>query len=110
MAIDEGMAEVMRADLADLEGLQDRKMFGGLCFMHHGHMICGIHKDGAIYRVGKPGMARALALEGTGPMTFTGRPMGGFVDLPTDAFADDELRAELTRMACAHTASLPPKA
>ena len=109
MAYDEGLATLMRDDLAGLPGLSEKKMFGGLCFLQHGNMICGVHKGGAMFRVGKESEAAALALPGTGPMMFTGRPMGGMVDADDSAMGDDATRARLTALATGFVATLPPK-
>lgn len=109
MSYDEDLAEVMRADLAALDGIDERRMFGGLCFMLRGHMLCGVHKDGAMYRVGKPRAAAALALAGTRPMDFTGRPMAGFVDVDRDAMEDAPTRHALLELAQANVATLPPR-
>ncbi|MBF9029936.1 hypothetical protein HKCCE3408_05990 [Rhodobacterales bacterium HKCCE3408] len=113
MAFDPGMADQMRDDLAALGAeptrLTERKMFGGLCFQLSGNMICGVHKGGAMFRVGKPAEAEALAIPGAAPLSFTGRPMGGMVECDMDAFADDDARLALTRLALANAAALPPK-
>lgn len=108
MAYSEDMAEVMRADLGVEPGLSEKKMFGGLCFLLHGHMVCGVHKDGAMYRPGKEREAQALDA-GAAPLSFTGRPMGGMVEIDEGAFADDALRQTLTQLSLANAASLPPK-
>lgn len=108
MAYSEHMAETMRADLGVEPGLSEQKMFGGLCFLLHGHMVCGIMKTGAMYRPGKDRMDAALAL-GAQPLAFTGRKMGGLVEIDDAAFEDDTLRARLTELALANAASLPPK-
>lgn len=110
MAYDEGLAELMRTDLADETGITERKMFGGLCFMKDGHMLCGVHRDGAMFRVGKAARDTAMAIPGAVPMAFTGRPMGGFIDVPDPSdLADDARRARWIEMALAHAKSLPPK-
>lgn len=109
MAYDEELARQMRDDLGPLPGLSEIAMFGGICFMLHGNMTCGVHKNGLMYRVGKPAHDDALALPGTRPMDFTGRPMRAFVDLPTDAAGDDTTRERLTRMAVAFAGALPAK-
>jgi TfoX/Sxy family transcriptional regulator of competence genes len=108
MAYSEEMAELMRADLGVEPGLSEKKMFGGLCFLLHGNMVCGVHKDGAMYRPGKEREAEALAL-GAAPLSFTGRPMGGMVELDPGAFHDAGLRSALTQLSLAHAAGLPPK-
>lgn len=102
--------DVMREDLGALPGLSEKKMFGGLCFLLDGNMVCGISKRLAMYRVGKAREAEALRVVGTEPMIHGGRPMGGFVVLDINTFHDDAAaRAALTRYAVAHAASLPPK-
>ena len=109
MAYDEGLAPLMRDDLADIEGISERKMFGGLCFQHHGNMVCGVHQGGAMFRVGKPREAEALAIEGAGPMTFTGRKMGGMIEVAEDAFVDDARRSKWITLSLENARSLPPK-
>ena len=53
----------------DRTGITERKMFGGIAFMLHGNMICGVMKGGAmIMRVGKDGMDDALSRPGAQPM------------------------------------------
>ena len=108
MAYSEIMAETMRADLGVEPGLSEKRMFGGLCFLLHGNMVCGITKDGAMYRPGKDREAEALNA-GAQPLSFTGRPMGGMVEVDAGAFEDADLRTKLTEMSLAHAASLPPK-
>lgn len=109
MAYDEGLAEIMRGDLAQAPGIAERKMFGGLAFMLNGNMVSGVHSGGAMYRVGRDREAEARQVPGTGPMAFTGRPMAGFVAADADLMADDARRARLTALALAHAGSLPPK-
>jgi TfoX/Sxy family transcriptional regulator of competence genes len=108
MPFSETLAETLRADLGFEPGLTEKKMFGGLAFMLHGNMVCGVIKDGAMYRVGKTREAEALDL-GASPLTFTGRKMGGMVELDVGSVTDDSLRQKLTEFSLAHAASLPPK-
>lgn len=109
MACDEGQAQVLREQLEGREGITEKKMFGGLCFLLNGNMVCGVHAGGAMFRVGKGAEAEARALPGVGPMTFTGRPMGGMVGASDDALADDAIRDRLTALAVSFAKSLPPK-
>lgn len=108
MPFSETLAETLRADLGFEPGLSEQKMFGGLAFMLDGNMVCGVIKDGAMYRVGKDREAEALDL-GASPLTFTGRKMGGMVELDAGSVTDDSLRQKLTEFSLAHAASLPPK-
>ncbi|WP_371170962.1 TfoX/Sxy family protein [Aliiroseovarius sp. 2305UL8-7] len=109
MAYDQGLYQLMKDDLVDIDGLAEKKMFGGIAFMLNGNMLCGVHKDGAMYRVGKDNEASALAVPGAEPMAFTGRRMGGFIDAGSDAMADDAARAELLRLALDFVSALPAK-
>jgi hypothetical protein len=109
MAYDEGHAELMRSDLAEVAGISERKMFGGLCFMLNGHMVCGVHKGGGMARVGKAAEAAALEIDGIEPLSFTGRKMGGMVDVSEDLLGDDERRARIVAMSLGYAQSLPPK-
>lgn len=109
MAYDEGLAQLMRDDLADRPGIAEKKMFGGICFLLDGNMVCGVHKGGGMFRVGKEREAAALAIEGAGEMTFTGRRMSGMVDVSEDCLSDEDARAALMALALANAAALPPK-
>jgi TfoX/Sxy family transcriptional regulator of competence genes len=99
----------MREDLKDIDGITEKKMFGGLCFLLHGNMVCGVHKGGGMARVGKEREAEALQIDGLDPLLFTGRKMGGMVDLSEDLLGDDTLRARVIALALTNAQSLPPK-
>ena len=109
MAYDEGLTELMRGDLADVQGICEKKMFGGIAFMLNGNMVCGVHTHGGMYRVGKDRETAARAIDGAGAMDFTGRPMGGMINVTDEAMADDTRRTQWTKMALANALCLPPK-
>lgn len=108
MPIDEGAAQILRDDLAG-EAIVEKKMFGGIAFMFRGHMLCGVHKGGAMFRVGKDSQAAALQIPGAREMTFTGRPMGGMIETDSELLADDARRKSLLGIALAFNRSQPPK-
>jgi TfoX/Sxy family transcriptional regulator of competence genes len=109
VAYDEALADILRRDLAADGSVEERKMFGGLCFMLDGHMLCGVHAGGGLFRVGKSRANRALAIQGASEMALTGRKMGGVVDVLPEVLADPERRGRLMAMARANVASLPPR-
>ena len=109
MAYDEGFAQIMRDDLCDVIGISEKKMFGGIAFMYGGHMVCGIHKGDAMFRVGQDQEAEAKTIEGACDMMFTGRKMGGLIDVTDEAFVDDNRRKLWMGVALRHAQSLPPK-
>jgi hypothetical protein len=109
VAYDEGLAQVIRDELAERAGVTEKKMFGGLCFMLDGNMLCGTYREGGMYRVGKANEPAALALAGVRPMTMTGRAMPGLVEVDAEGFTDDARREALLGLALDFVGSLPPK-
>ena len=77
--------------------------------MLNGHMLCDVHKDGGMFRIGKQREAKALAIEGVSALTFTGRKMGGLVDVKNEAMADDQRRSALMALAQENIRSLPTR-
>ena len=109
MTRDPGLEEAMRQDLGNLPGLTEKPMFGGLCFLAHGNMLCAARQGRAMYRVGKSRHDQALALPGISPMTQAGREKPGYVWLHDPQISDDATRARLTGWALDFVAALPPK-
>ena len=109
MAYDQGLAELLRAALGDLPGLTEKRMFGGLCFLINGNMLCGVHAKDAMFRVGKDREAAALAIPGARPLGFTGRRMGGMIEVTEAAMGDPEAVARWRALALDFVAALPAK-
>ncbi len=109
MAIDSGLLELMTDDLSEVPDLVQTPLFGGICFLMNGNMVCGVHKEGLMYRVGKDAADTALAIPGTRTMNVTGRPMRAFVHADEEVIGDDDSRRTLTEMALAFVKTLPPK-
>ena len=109
MPYDVGIAEVLRGDLAEQVNLSEKKMFGGLCFVLNGNMLCGVHQGGGMFRVGKNNETEARSIEGTSEMDFTGRPMAGFVNVDDNLMSDDVRRLAVLALALDFVGALPPK-
>jgi TfoX/Sxy family transcriptional regulator of competence genes len=109
MAYDEGLATRVRDVLGDRPGLVEKTMFGGLAFLVHGNMACGVRGDDLMVRVSPEVADAALAEPGVRPFDMTGRPMKGWLLVTPDGHAeDDDLRRWVDR-SLAHAGSLPPK-
>ena len=109
MAYDEGLAQVLRDALTGTDGITEKKMFGGLCFMLNGNMLCGVHEKGGMARVGKENHDKALEIDGVAPLSFTGRPMGGMVDVDDHVFEDDDRRAAILALCFEFVGAMPAK-
>ncbi|MEE9190219.1 MAG: TfoX/Sxy family protein [Candidatus Neomarinimicrobiota bacterium] len=97
--------------IAGLEGVEIKKMFGGVGFLIHGKMFCGIHKDYLILRLSEDDALTALEeLVNSRPFDITGRPMKGWVMVPPPGIPDDglEFRMWISRTR-EFASSLPPK-
>src|SRR5262245_65723446 len=84
---------LLRAALAGRRGVTEKRMFGGVCFMLRGHMLCGIGKPGFMFRVGRDQEAEALARPAAQAMEFGGRRMRGFVWVDPAACTPRDLAA-----------------
>lgn len=92
MAYDENLASRIREQLISLDGYAEKKMFGGICYLLHGNMACGIVQNKLIVRVGKERYAAALELPHSSIFDFTGRPMTGWVQVgPGGTTVDEDL-------------------
>ena len=63
MAYDEELAHRIRAALAGQPGLTEKRMFGGVGFMLHGNMACGVNRRDLIHK--------SLSLEDLPGLRFT---------------------------------------
>lgn len=79
MAYDDQLADRVRQALGPRPDVTERRMFGGVCFLLDGKMLCGVATAALMVRVGPEAHAAALARPHARPMDFTGRPMVGFV-------------------------------
>jgi TfoX/Sxy family transcriptional regulator of competence genes len=109
MAYDEDLAERIRTVMAEEAGAHEKKMFGGLCFLFHGNMVCGVVGDELMVRVGPDAWAGALELPHAREMDFTGRSMKGMVYVGIDGIAEDADLAAWVRRGLDYAGSLPPK-
>lgn len=93
-----------------IEGLDKRRMFGGIGYLLRGNMAYGIWHDSLVLRCGPDDYAECLACNGVREFDVTGRPMKGWVLVSAAAIgADASLDAWLER-GRAFALSLPPKA
>jgi len=84
MAFDEALAARVRILLSKKKHTE-KKMFGGICFLIDGKMVCGVEKTNLMVRVGPQRYDEALARPGARPMDFTGRAMRGFLFVDREA-------------------------
>ena len=109
MAYDEGLAQRIRDQFQGRTDVVEKKMFGGLCFMVHDHMCCGLLGNDLMARVGPDRYDQYLALPHAKTMEFTGRPMKGILTVEADGLAEDTDLAVWIDRCLAFVDTLPPK-
>ena len=109
MSFDERMADRIRAILATRSDVEERKMFGGLCFMVNGHMCCGLTATDFMVRVGPDAYDDALSQPHARPMDFTGRPLVGMVYVAPAGTRTEVALGRWVKRGVALACSLPPK-
>ena len=109
MAYDEVLAERVRRALAGRNDLSEKKMFGGIAFMLHGNMSCGVANGELMVRVGPERYQEALAQPHARPMDFTGRPMRGMVYVTPEGCRTDKALKRWVEQGLNFAATLPAK-
>ena len=69
------------------KNIEEKKMFGGLCFMVNDKMCVGVEKERLMIRLNPEKYDEVLEKEGCTPMDFTGKIMKGYVFVNIDALA-----------------------
>jgi hypothetical protein len=108
MAYDEGLATRVREVLGEQPGLAEKRMFGGLAFLVHGNMACGVRGDDLIVRVAADTAETAMGEPAVGPFDLTGRPMQGWLLVDANGHAQDEDLHRWVDRGLAYATSLPP--
>jgi len=80
MAYDEKLANRVRELIAENHAaIEEKKMFGGLCFMVNDKMCAGVEQERLMLRIDPAKYEEVMEKEGCQPMDFTGKVMKGFV-------------------------------
>src|SRR5215213_2463739 len=86
MAYDEKLGDRVREIIAETQNnVEEKKMFGGLCFMVNDKMCAGVMKQKLMVRIDPATYDEMMEKEGCHPMDFTGKPMKGLVYVDPDA-------------------------
>jgi TfoX/Sxy family transcriptional regulator of competence genes len=86
MAYNEKLANMTRELIAQThKNVEEKAMFGGLCFMVNDKMCVGVNKGRLMVRFDPAKNEEVMEKEGARPTEFTGRTMKGF------AFVDENV-------------------
>jgi TfoX N-terminal domain len=94
MAFDETLAARIRDALARRRDVEEKKMFGCVCFFLNGNALAGVWKDRLIARLGPDEGEAALREPHVRAFDITGRPMRNWVAVePEGVEKEDQLKA-----------------
>src|SRR6185503_20079428 len=80
MAYNEKLADGTREIIARThKNVEEKKMFGGLCFMVNDKMCVGVEQERLMVRIDPAKSEEVMEKEGCKPMDFTGKVMKGYV-------------------------------
>lgn len=109
MAFDEKLAQRVRTQIGWHAGAVEKKMFGGLAFLLHGNMSCGVLGTDLIVRLDPAESGAALSEPGARVFDITGRPMKGWLLVNESALQADSVLARWIQRAIDYAATLPKK-
>jgi len=109
MAFDETLAERIRQSLARRKHVEEKKMFGCICFLINGNALAGVWRDRLIARLGPDEGEAALREPHVRAFDITGKPMRNWVAVEPEGVEDgDQLKAWIGR-ATKFVRTLPKK-
>lgn len=110
MGHDKNLNERIRKSLKGIRGITERNMFGGLCFMHNGNMLCGAdEKNGLMVRVGPEQYEKTLKMKHAREMKLTGKPMKGLIFVSKEGYKNKPSLDRWLARGIAFTRTLPKK-
>jgi TfoX/Sxy family transcriptional regulator of competence genes len=110
MPYDEDLVHRLRELLADEDAITEKKMFGGLAFLLHGHMsVSGSRTGGLLVRIDPAETDAALARPHVELMKMGGRTIEGWMIVAPDGLKTKRELAAWVKRSVAYVATLPPK-
>ena len=110
MPYDEDLVNRLREQLAGEDAVTEKRMFGGLAFLLHGHMSVSASRTGGLLaRIDPDDTEEAIARPHASRMEMGGRTMDGWILVAPEGVAtDSELKSWVER-SVAYVRTLPPK-
>lgn len=109
MPFDAVLVSRIEKQLIHLLNLEQKKMFGGICFMYRGNMLCGVDGPRLMLRVGADKYEGTLKIKHASKMEFTGKPLKGFVFIAPAGVKTDASLQKWLALGIEFSESLPAK-
>jgi len=110
MAYDEDLADRIRVAMQDVDGVTEKKMFGGHAFLVGGNMaVSASGKGGLLLRCDPEATETLVGEAGVGRFEMRGKEMDGWLRVDPDAVDSDELLDRWVSVGVGYAQSLPAK-
>lgn len=109
MAYNIELSNRIQSELSGTTGLVEKKMFGGVGFMVHGNMACGVNGDNLLVRVGIDHNDEALSRPFTKPFAISGKPMAGWIIVEPGGYESNEQFKRWVKQGLDYARTLPAK-
>ena len=109
MAFDETLAQRIRDALARKKNIEERKMFGCICFLLNGNIFAGVWKASLIARLGPDEGEDAMLEPHVKAFNITGRPMKNWILVASEGGEDDDQLKGWIERAVKFVGKLPGK-
>lgn len=110
MAYDEELAFRLRAALETVDGITDKRMFGGLAFLLHGHLLVAASSKGNLMlRVDPERTDTLLAEPHVIPMEMGGKQPKGWLRVEAPGYDSDAALQRWIDEALGYARTSPPK-
>jgi hypothetical protein len=109
MAFDVTLAERIRECLARRKNVEEKKMFGCICFFLNGNALAGVWQDRLIARLGPDEGEAALREPHLRAFDITRRPMRNWVAVEPGGVEDDDQLHDWVQRALRFVGKLPAK-
>lgn len=109
MTYNENLAQRVRHSMKAVRGAVEKNMFGGIGFLIHGNMACGVNKQDLIVRLSEDEFKKALKHPHVRVFNMTGRPMKGWIMVSAGGYASEAALKGWIDKSVAQARTLPPK-
>ena len=109
MPFDETLAARIRDTLARKKNIEEKKMFGCICFFINGNALVGVWKDRLIARLGPDEGEAALLEPYVRAFDITRRPMKRWVAVEPEGVENDDQLKDWIQRATKFVRTLPKK-
>jgi TfoX/Sxy family transcriptional regulator of competence genes len=110
MAYDEELANRLREQLAEQEGITEKRMFGGLAFLINGNLcVAASGQGGLLVRIDPEDSEEVLERPHTAMMEMRGRSMPGWIRVGPEGLRSTRDLCSWVSRAVRYAGSLPAK-